>query len=321
MGPVNDDVNWETFGFPKLEFLPSYLPYAGLCEALWERKKINATDPVNPDNGETEKPKNPYLPALLAVCSGGRENAVSFDRHLRDVAGLYINHLEADFETLTEIPFWSIESLCEALKERLVDPESDQMLPEWPVKWALQRYRMINLLKFAKIDYQCFFLSGSEHTGEPMSPEAAIEAAMSGVSPQGPVKNASISRTTTTIWGPDHGWKEGSYCADVYQCGNLSAVLPDELKGTDVRLYLSVDSPDGDPENFDSCGTRLIRGMNILYADSDGNFTTEWSLPGMPDRTRVPVKGRTERFGFVARGIFCCADFSTTFHFINKDDE
>lgn len=321
MGPVNDDENWETYGFPKLEFLPSYLPYAGLCEALWERKKINTFRQSDLESGEEMEEKNYYRPDPFSICNGGRNTAMVFDRHLQDVAGVYINHLEADFETLTEIPFWTIESLCEALEETLIDPESDQMLPEWPLEWALQRYRMINLLKFAQIDYQCSCLSGSEHTGEPMSPEAAITAAMYGVVPGEPLKNISISRTTTTIWGPDHGWKEGSYCADVYQCGDLSAVLPEELKGADVRLYLSVDSPDGNPDNFDSYGTNLLRGLNVLYADSDGNFPTEWPLPGIPDHTRVPVKGKTETFGFVARRAFCCADFSTIFHFTNKDGE
>ena len=318
---MNNDENWNSYGFPKMEFLPLELPYAGLCEALWERRKVYTRAPVNPDTGETMEEENQYRPHPLASCSGGRDAAILFDRCLREVSGHYVNHLAADFEQLTEIPFWTIESLCEALEETLIDPEREQMLPEWPVEWALQRYRMINLLKFAQIEYQCFCLSGSEHTGEPMSPEAAIQAAMSGASPQGPVKNASISRTTTTIWGPDHGWNEGSYCADVYQCGNLSAIIPDELKEADIRLYLSIDSPNGDPEDFDAYGTGLIRGLNILYTDSEGNFSTGWTLPGMPDHTRVPVKGKTETFGFTARGIFCCADFSAIFHFTNKDGE
>lgn len=321
MGPVNYDGNWETFGFPKIEFLPMELPYDGLCEALWERRKVYTPSPVDPDSGEAMEQKNPYRPDPFAVCGSGRNAAILFDRYLQDVAGHYINHLKVDFETLTEIPFWTMETLCDALEETFLDPNSEQMLPEWPLEWALQRYRMINLLRFAEISYQCFYLTGSEHSGEPMSPEAAIEAAMSGASPQGPVENASISRTTTTIWGPDHGWKEGSYCADVYQCGNISALLSEELTGADVRLYLSVDSPDADPENFDAYGTGLLRGLNVLYADSSGNFSTDWSLPGMPDHTRVPVKGKTETFGFTTRGIFCCADFSTTFHFINKDGE
>ncbi len=313
--------SWETYSFPKLEFQPIHLPYAGLCEALWERRNVYEQTADLPDTGEATEPENPYRPDLFSICGKGRDAAVSFDHALREVAGHYVNHLTADFETLTEIPLWTLESLCDALEESFLDPSKEEMLPEWPVEWALQRFRMIRLLRFTRIDYQCSCLIGSEHSGEPMSPEAAIEAAMSGIAPGDPVRNARIARTTTTIWGPDHGWKEGSYCADVYQSGNLSAIVPEELREAEIRLYLSLDSPDGDPDSFDSYGTGLIRGLNVLTADSSGNFSNDWPLPAMPDRTRVPVRGTTETFGFHAVRTFCCADFSSTFHFTNKDGE
>lgn len=314
--------SWEKYLFPAIEFLPCYIPFAGLCEALWERRKVyDPPEETDPGTGEEVERRNPYRPGLFSVCSSGQDEARAFDRQLWDVAGHYINHLKADFETLTDIPFWNREALCEALDEELVDPEKDLMRPEWSVEWALQRRRMINLLKFAQIDYLCSYVNGSTHNGEPMSPGAAIDAAMSGVTAGDSVKNASIARTTTTIWGPDHGWKDGSYCADVYQCGNISAVLPDELKGSDIRLYLSVDSPDADPANFDAYGTGIIPGLNMLYADEDGNFTTDWTLPGSPDNVRVPVEGKTETFGFIARKVFCCTDFSAVFKFKENDDE
>jgi len=222
-------------------------------------------------------------------------------------------------EELADIPFWTFESLLDELDETAIDPLETMFVPEFYVEWALQRYRMINLLKFAQIDYQCSYLSGSEHTGIPTSPSAAINAALKNAKPGDPAVNGSLSRTTTTIWGPDHGWDYGTYCADVYQCGDVSARLPDELKNAETMLFISVDAPGGAADHFDSYGTGILQGINSFTADEEGKFTSGWTLPATPDKVWTPVEGKTETFGFQALKIFCCADFTGIFKF--KEDD
>lgn len=289
---------WSDYGFPDITFLPSGIPVQGLWMALAERDFAGGIT----------------VPVTLEQASA-RLSCVAFDRQLWPAATRYVDHLKLNISDLTTIPHWNKERLSQAIGENLIDPETEPMYPEFYAAWALQRYRIINLLKFAQIDYSGAILAGSEHSGTPTSPQAAIDAALVGAQKTDTIINVTIQRTTTTIWGPDHGWSNGTYCADVCQVGELRAVLPPLLKNAETRLYLQADAPDADPEHFDSYGTGLYLGMQTLVTDRDGYFIPKWTLPATPDVIRVPIEGKSRSFGFVCPQVFCCADFTKSFFF------
>ena len=310
MGKI-DDLCWRTFGFPQPGFLPARTPAEGLRKALEERRLPFAKEWDVETIAQTD-----YLPPL-AASGDGQTWCREFDRELRDVARRYFNHTKLDFSDLTDSDgiMWTWEDLlleaAEGDEKAIADPEKGNLSPEWNLTWAVQRMRAINLLLYAPVPYICDYISGDVHTGEPSSPSAAIAAALDGAQVfQSSVYPASFCRN---IYGPDHGWREGSYCCDVSITKKIYADLPEGFTPDgNVYLFMNVAGADGSDESFSGSGVSI--GMNQFLADADGVFV-EFPDNGIGAGIAAPTKDHETYGGWKATYCSAFADYTSLFHF------
>ena len=177
--------------------------------------------------------------------------------------------------------------------------------------------RAINLLRYAPVDYQYSYLSGSTHDGKPSSPSASIASALKGARES--VSSGTPASYVTNIYGPDHGWRKGSYCCDVTICKTIFAVLPENFTPDgNVWLFLRVAGPGGDDANFSGSGVSL--GMNRFLADADGVFVT------FPDNdigsgVEWPTTDHNTYGGWVSTWCGAFADYSSLFQFKEDDGD
>lgn len=312
-----EELNWQAFGFPEVGFLPPWKPAEGLRKALSERRLPFAETWDADAIASTES-----LP-LFGEYGGGREFCRSFDQELRSVAERYLNHTKLDLTDPEEWsdPLWTWEELLLAAAEgeerRIADPEKGDLSPEWNLDWALQRMRAINLLCYAPVDYRYSYLSGSTHDGKPSSPSASIASALKGAHES--VSSGTPASYVTNIYGPDHGWRKGSYCCDVTICKTIFAVLPENFTPDgNVWLFLRVAGPGGDDANFSGSGVSL--GMNRFLADADGVFVT------FPDNdigsgVEWPTTDHNTYGGWVSTWCGAFADYSSLFQFKEDDGD
>ena len=312
-----EELNWQAFGFPEVGFLPPWKPAEGLRKALSERRLPFAETWDADAIASTES-----LP-LFGEYGGGREFCRSFDQELRSVAERYLNHTKLDLTDPEEWsdPLWTWEELLLAAAEgeerRIADPEKGDLSPEWNLDWALQRMRAINLLRYAPVDYQYSYLSGSTHDRKPSSPSASIASALKGARES--VSSGTPASYVTNIYGPDHGWRKGSYCCDVTICKTIFAVLPENFTPDgNVWLFLRVAGPGGDDANFSGSGVSL--GMNRFLADADGVFVT------FPDNdigsgVEWPTTDHNTYGGWVSTWCGAFADYSSLFQFKEDDGD
>lgn len=300
---------WNDHGFPDPEFLPWLEPMQGLWLALRERH-----DAVFASGRAFDRPE--------ALGPSSVAELEEFDAELGDVAARYINHLAADFASFSGLPMWTWEDLVASIESEfpgVVVFPGDPLHPEHCTAWARQRKVMVERLKYVPVPYLADVYRGDVHTGEPSSPEEAIAAAEAAASLTGGVRNAAIQCYITTIWGPDHGWRIGSYCADIYQAGNIRIDEASPVASglawdpATTRLYLYVDAPRGNAELFDAFGTGLVLGVNVL-----GHPFPSWTPPLQAERIWTPTQGKTYTFGFTAVAA-CVADISEMFEFYDGD--
>ena len=312
-----EELNWQAFGFPGVGFLPPWKPAEGLRKALAERR-LPFVETWDADAiASTES-----LP-LFGECGGGREFCRSFDQELRSVAERYLNHTKLDLTDPEEWsdPLWTWEELLLAAAEgeerRIADPEKGDLSPEWNLDWALQRMRAINLLCYAPVDYQYSYLSGSTHDGKPSSPSASIASALKGARES--VSSGAPVSYVTNIYGPDHGWRKGSYCCDVTICKQIFAVLPENfIPDGNVWLFMRVAGPGGDDANFSGSGVSL--GMNRFLADADGVFVT-FPDSDIGSGVEWPTTDHNTYGGWLSTWCGAFADYSSLFQFKEDDGD
>lgn len=325
-----DDVCWEAFGFPNPGFMPAWKPAEGLMKALAERKlAINMLEGrINWDNVFDEDQLKIFdLPIPL---NNGQAWCGFFDAALSDVAKRYLNHIKLDLTDMQEFPdedyMWTLEDLL----LEAADGEEDDIIhlikedsygytvingdlsPEWNLKWLIQRQKAINLLLYAPVPYRYDCIGGSTHNGEPSSPAESVAAAISEAEPD--VGTGLPSSYVHNIYGPDHGWREGSYCCNVRITKKIYANLPEGFE-PDGNLYmtLKVTGSDGSDESF-AGGGRLTVGMNLLTADSNGVFI-EFSGTDLTKNIKTPTKDHETSGGWTATQCMAYADYTSKFHF------
>lgn len=305
-----DDVCWEAFGFPNPGFMPAWKPAEGLVKALAERDLPFAEnwdfDPIAETN---------QLEIFLET-SGGQAWCADFDRKLKSLAGRYLNHLKMSDSSDPSDSMWTWEDLlleaADGEENEIANPGKGDLSPEWNLKWLIQRQKAINLLLYAPIPYLYDYISGSTHTGEPSSPAESVAAAIAGMIPgQG---SGLPSSYVHNIYGPDHGWDEGSYCCDVAVTTRIYADLPEGFDPDgNVYLIIKVTGADGSDESF-AGGGELSVGLNILTAGQNGVFVEfpETDLAGMAG---TPTKDHETSGGWMATQCRAYADYTSKFHF------
>ena len=152
---------------------------------------------------------------------------------------------------------------AEGDEKAIADPEKGDLSPEWNLTWAIQRMRVINLLLYAPVQYVCDYVSGSVHTGEPSSPSAAIAAALDDARPA--ASGTFPASYVRNIYGPDHGWREGSYCCDATVTKRIYAEFPEGLI-PDNDLGAGVTTPTKDHETYN--------GWKATYCSAFADYTS-----------------------------------------------
>ena len=315
-----EDLNWEFFGFPNPGFLPVWKPAEGLLKALAERELPFARE-WNVDAIAEEDQIDRFGTAE------GQAWCAAFDRRLENLAKQYLNHLKIqDISALADSSDWSDvmwtwdDLLLEAAdgeEEEIADPEKGDLSPDWNLNWLIQRRKAIGLLCYAPVPYRYDYLAGSTHTGVPSSPSESVAAALSGLTD---CQGSGLPGTyVTLIYGPDHGWREGSYCCDVSLVRKIYAMLPDGFVA-DGNVYLILQAADvgGNEESFHG-GGKIALGMNILTADSKGVFVE--FADDLPAGIKTPTRDHTTSGGWRASRCSAFADFTEIFHFKGWDEQ
>lgn len=305
-----EKLNWQMFGFPQPGFMPVRTPAEGLRKALEERKLPFAAKWDIETIEQTD-----YLP-FFDSSGNGQAWCRSFDGALQEIATRYLNHTKLNFSDLTNWTdiMWKWDELlleaAEGKKKEIADPEKGDLSPEWNLIWAIQRMRAINLLLYAPVPYLCDVISGSVHTGEPSSPSSAIKAALKDAKPY--ESSGLPASYVRNIYGPDHGWRKGSYCCDVTMTKKIYAEFPEGFTPTgNVYLFMNVAGADGD-ESFSGSGVSI--GINQFTADTDGVFV-KFPDNDLSAGITTPTKDHETFNGWKATYCSAFADYTGMFKF------
>lgn len=316
MGKMSDieNINWELFGFPKPGFMPAWRPAEGLMKALAERELPFAQE----WDLDAIATKN-YL-EVLREHGNGQAWCRAFDGRLQGIAGRYLNHLNINLdnkEALTDIPMWTWDDLMRDAADGdatvVADPAKGDLSPEWNLAWLLQRRRAIDLLLYAPVPHKYDSVAGHTHNGIPSSPDESLASAIKGQQP-GTTTGGLPSTYVHNIYGPDHGWREGSYCCNVRFTKKIYADIPEGFDPEDaVFLVIKVAGADDSDESF-AGGGGLALGVNVLRADADGVFI-EFPDNGFTGAAPWPTRDHETRVGWKATSCQAFANYTTLFHF------
>ena len=138
--------SWEKYGFPDPTFRPIHKPYEGLIKAYNERYSV------------CRYPSPITVPAYFSVITTDRLVLPStaqyilslFDDHIR----LLTEKVPAA-ETLRDC-MWTWNELmlagADGIEDDIIWAEKSYNfisgIPTWPVRWIIQRYTMLNLLRY-----------------------------------------------------------------------------------------------------------------------------------------------------------------------------
>lgn len=261
--------NWQAYGFPDgITFRTAFVPFIGLVKALNERlKAVGKTEITVPD---------------LFTTIG--ESALSILRNF-DVAfesAVHRNFInEAKTTVLNENTtyssmYWTWEDLLIAGADGVQNNvillganEYQKLTPEWSVKWAMQRYKMLNLLRYVETEIQI-----EEIYGESSATNTKREAY------QDAFNNAGASVNTFPCCS-FHGGKGAVKCsATIRQCKKCNPVIPGGAGNIDSWVISFIESYFfSGGINFDPLGENVSYGWNKIKAVSGYFFNSPNPYP------------------------------------------
>lgn len=299
---------WKEGGFPDVTMSAPLPVSLALTRALNERAKAAGLK----ESGEQESMEEFSTPGWLH----------QFDGRLRQIARRYLDHRRQDWQN-GRAHYWTWERMIEELKhdESFEDGPvvpGDAMLPELPAAWAHQRRRMVDLLRYIPVPYKVRQGRGATHTGIPLSPGDAWKAGWRGLGDENAGAGGGFYAYAEDIYGPDHGWKEGSYCV------NLSVSIPQGVadsvpkglrKSVLLRFFADL-PPMGETKYFSDLGLGVRQGWHELRLNGNGSFLRippGWS----PVRPAAPWPTPNKRIGvgFKVRTASSFADAKDFFEF------
>ena len=306
----HDDISWADFGFPTPGFMPIWKPAEGLMKALAERKLPFAKKWDFESIVQQDQLKQFEAVSAQRWC---RE----FDYLLSQTAAKYLNHTQTGSGVM-----WNLEDLLlfsvNGDKKQISDPAKGDLSGEWNLQWLMQRYRAVNLLRYAAVPHRYDYITGSVHTGKPSSVRESIDKALSTA------VRASASGLPAAyvhnIYGPDHGWRENSYCCDIVVAKSIYAQLPENLSEcSNIVLYLKVTGADGSADSFKG-GGKISVGDNYFIADENGVFVEfGYSESELAAFAGIPRRDHETFGGWQATVCQAYADYSEVFHFTEKE--
>ena len=312
-----EEISWQDFGFPYPGFMPVWRPAEGLMKALAERELPFA------ETWDFDSIANEDQLPFFGEVANGQHWCREFDRRLKNVCTKYLNHLklkdfpDVDFSTV----MWTWEDLLlnstSGEKNMIADPSKGDLSPEWNLFWLLQRYNAINLLLYAPVPFKYTMATGSVHTGEPSTPKEAYEEALKDCQ-DFEYTSGLPSCSIHYIYGPDHGWREGSYCCNLTNLKKVWCEFPAAQESVDnvfLVMYIVNADGSGDPLKGDE---DVTAGYNIFTAGSDGVFF-DWTSKNMSSAAEKPTRDHETFSGWKTTVCQAYADYTQNFRFIDKD--
>ena len=305
--------NWQKYGFPDPTLYPPYLPYVGLIKALNERRTIAGFNPVPvPDYFDLFDVQNGRIWDMLRY---------TIDDRIKDLKSYYIKpdkYDSLDEHSSTSDMFWTWNELLEAAADReeiIFTETSDwtRLTPRLPAEWAIQRYRMINLLKYRPILATGDVVYGWTPTIA-SSKEKAYNDAINNT-----IQHNFVSPSARIQC---RGYGTTGYALSFELCKRCSAVLPAGITHAADAYLIGYAQNEYNSEFFDNLGSNIHHGWNRFKADSNGVFI---NLPIIP----YPVQWNTRddysgswvlcynglSVSLYSRGYLAFADFNDTFTF------
>lgn len=259
-----DNESWEQFGFPDPTLYPAYLPFVGIAKALNERiSAIGGIDPHGPV----------VIPDVFDP-SRALSSMMDVDQKLNIVCRSYIR---PDKFPQIDYPgdlFWKPDELylaaADGISENVIytDVNKRSMLNFlYPVEWLKQRYKMINLLRYKRIDNEISSFYSEDENGA--TKEESFNNALSKK------RVAYDDRLRCRFEGAKGtGWYRVAFgllkSCSVFQFSQLNSKNP--------VLIFHV-APYG---VFQSFGHNVTLGWNRIPADENGVFLDIDSIP-FPD--------------------------------------
>lgn len=298
---------WKEGGFPDVTMKSPLDPALALVRALNERAEAAGLD----EHDEPEAMEEFSTPGWL----GG------YDSWLRGVAGHYLDHRREDWQDGDAI-CWTWDRLAEELEDDedfedgLVAP-GDALRPELPAAWAHQRRKMVDLLRYVPVPYTVRVGSGDTHNGVPRSPADSWAAAWRGLGEES--GGGGFYAYAQDIYGPDHGWDEGTYCVNLYARipQRVADSVPEGLRKSAVLRFYADAPASGATNVFSGLGLGVRQGWNEAVPDEDGYFYrtgADWS-PARPSDAPWPTPDHFVGVGFRCTRIGCFADARDFFEF------
>ena len=149
--------SWEKYGFPNPNLWAPYKPFVGLIKAHNERCRVGGAEYVIPDFfSKIILNENDRLRELPQAVRG---RLGTLDQYILAQAPSFVNPAKIPTASSIGECFWTTDDLLLAGADGVEDdiicfadgyyfPSSFSFVPLWPVKWAIQRYKQINLLRY-----------------------------------------------------------------------------------------------------------------------------------------------------------------------------
>ena len=166
---MSESESWEKYGFPDPTLRTGYLPYCGLVKAFAERVAASG------GSGSYD------LPEYFYPTNNSRELFAVFERGMSGRCGYFVNPDKIPDADNYDQCFWNYEDLTLAAAGGIQEDvfsayyNVNRLAPDFPVKWARQRYNAINLLRYiptsSALDWPTFTYEDCNDTFNFKAPE------------------------------------------------------------------------------------------------------------------------------------------------------
>ena len=286
--------SWEKYGFPDPHLATPYYPFVGLVKALNERLELIGGEPFDLVDSEFFQPYATIplglLNSLDSTIMVTGEQFINPDRF-----DLLDDTLPADNMRYTRKDLLLLGA--EGIEENIISPSLSwgftHLAPNWSAEWAIQRYRIINAMRYKRItDISIVNLSYTVGRGS-----NAAEAYNDFIAKY-PGELLTLPYPTAHTY---------------FYSGDFSGEYFDRVE-TGIGLdswFVTYAIPNSTTrETFYSFGSGITPGWNRIKADRNGVFFRQEYPPPLAKQGWTSTLGNN--WGY---GCYAYADFNDTFTF------
>ena len=361
-----DNRCWEYYGFPDPALMTPRMPYLGLIRALAERifcvinvyKRYGQGMRFPPNSSPHSLSRslpNLNYDVIFSDPGAGLQrltvdnqywnintevfNTFSIDqiitgysKILPRVARIYLNQNKlSDIENISSADdlTWTIDELYLAAaggdESKVVKP-GYLLEPEFSLRWIIQQYKALNLLRYVPIPYTYDTLSGyGPRSGKANAVIDAYHAARSDLqeTSQSHILRVEISSGFPKVWNDySSGYYSTINCFS--KCGPVLEAIPENSESWLIANFTGTSQT---RESFGLTTGKIQYGWNALKAEN-GVFL-EYDINQIQDHEIPVVTGQTSETKSVGWRpviwvdqyyIYAYADFYSTFYFKQEDN-